>query len=787
MEYVIDFKNLGMKDVEKVGGKNASLGEMICNLSQAGVKIPPGFAVTTIAYKKFLIENKIDKKIYDLLKKLDVKNITALKKTSKQIKKMIFAASFSPDLISAVTASYKNLLRSNFKSFAVRSSANAEDSKEASFAGQQETYLNISGIGDIFKAIKAVYASLFGERSIVYRVENKFEHSRVGISAGIQGMVRSDIGASGVMFTLDTESGFDKVVFINASYGLGESVVQGVVNPDEFYVYKPNLLANKPAILQRNLGDKATKIIYQSGHTKQKFDAMTKTVSVFLQDRGKFCLSDKDVEDLAKQALLIEKHYQMPMDIEWAKDGATGKLFIVQARPETVKSREKMQVLEHFSLKKTGEIIIKGHSVGEKIGQGNARVITDPKKMLVMKKGEVLVADMTDPDWEPIMKLASAIVTNRGGRTCHAAIVARELGIPAVVGCNDATRKIKQGVPITVSCAEGEIGNVYKGILPIKVEHIKVQDLAKPKVKLCLNLADPDKAFAYQFLPNDGVGLLRMEFIISNTIGIHPKAILEFAKIPKKVQQKILQLTKSYKNPKEFYIEKLCEGLSTIAAAFYPKPVIIRFSDFKSNEYANLIGGEFFEPKEENPMIGFRGGSRYVSDFFADCFALECEAVKRMRNKMNLTNAEIMLPFVRTISEVKSLILSLEKNGLKRGENGLRVIMMCEIPSNALLAEDFLQYCDGFSIGSNDLTQLTLGLDRDSDLVASLFDERNKAVKLLLHQAIVACNKQNKYIGICGQAPSDYPDLAKWLMDEGIKAISLTPDSIIKTWLFLSK
>lgn len=784
MDIIIDFDKLGMKDVEQTGGKNASLGEMIQNLSSAGVEVPHGFAITTSAYRDFLAKNKIDKKIYHALNKLQITDIKLLKKTSSAIRKMIIKASFDTDFIDAVSTAYAKYKELGYKSFAVRSSANAEDSPEASFAGQQDTFLNISGIKNILKSIKNVYASLFNERAIVYRVQNNFQHQKVAISVGVQGMIRSDVGSSGVMFTIDTETGFDKVVFINSAYGLGESVVQGIVNPDEFYIYKPNIEAQKFAILQRTIGSKATKVIYKRGSS---FAVATKTVKVKLHDQIRFSINDNDIQSLAKMAVLIEKHYRKPMDIEWAKDGLTGKLYIVQARPETVESQKNNQFLEHFSLQESSDVITQGHSIGQKIGQGLARVISNPQNMSAMQKGEVLVADMTDPDWEPIMKLASAIVTNRGGRTCHAAIVARELGIPAIVGCNDATIKIKQDEPVTVSCASGEVGYVYRGLLPIKVEHIKLQDLPTPPVKLYLNLADPDKAFTYQFLPNDGVGLLRLEFIISNSIGIHPKALTEFDKLPLKLQRKINKLTCAYSSPKEYYIEKMREGLATIAAAFYPKPVIIRFSDFKSNEYANLLGGSLFEPKEENPMIGFRGGSRYVSNFFKDCFALECEAFKRVRDDMGLTNVQAMLPFVRTVEEAKKLIELLETNGLRRGENGLKIIMMCEIPSNVLQAAEFLEYFDGFSIGSNDLTQLTLGLDRDSELIASLFDERNGAVKILLHDVIKICNAKNKYIGICGQAPSDYPELAKWLMEEGIQSLSLTPDSIIETWLFLSK
>lgn len=791
-KYVIDFTKLSMADVDKVGGKNASLGEMIGNLSSLGLKVPLGFATTLDAYKEFLVRNKLEEKIYPALAKLDIKNIKQTEKTSLIIKQWIYDAEFSPEFVAAVTAAYEKLCAdSGKKKCAVRSSANAEDSPEASFAGQQDSFLNVSSVKNILQAIKRVYASLFNQRSIIYRVNNKFEHTKVGISAGVQIMVRSDLAASGVMFTLDTETGFDKVVFINAAYGLGESVVQGVVNPDEFYVYKPNIETGKSAILQRNLGTKKTKIIFNNAANKKQ--KMTKTVSVLPLLRKKYCITDAEVTKLSEHALQIEKHYKKPMDIEWAKDGETGELYIVQSRPETVESQKQkgsaLQTLERYTLEKSQKVklLTHGNSVGQKIGQGKACIIKDLKHMGMMKPGNVLVADITDPDWEPIMKIASAIVTNRGGRTCHAAIVARELGVPAVVGCGDATEKITHGKEITVSCAEGEEGYVYEGLLPIKVERIQLKDLPKLPVKIGLILADPTMAFSHQFLPNDGVGLVRMEFIITNMIGIHPNALLKFKTLPKALQNKIKDLTQAYANPLEFYIEKLREGLATIAAAFYPKPVIVRFSDFKSNEYANLLGGKYFEPQEENPMLGFRGGSRYLDPSFADCFALECEAIRRIRNEMQLTNVEVMFPFVRTVVEAKSLITLLNKNGLRRGENGLRMILMCEIPSNALLAEDFLELCDGFSVGSNDLTQLTLGVDRDSSLVAKEFDERNPAVKKLLHEAITACNKMDKYIGICGQGPSDHPDFAEWLINEGIQSISLNSDSVVSTHVYLAK
>jgi len=779
MEYIINFDRLGMEDIATVGGKNASLGEMIQNLSQANIKVPPGFATTTGAYKDFLFTNQIDKKIYAKLATLDPKNLKNLAKTSQEIKQLILRASFSQDFISAITKEHAELIKNKKISLAIRSSATAEDLPNASFAGQQDSYLNVSGIKKVLLAIKKVYASLFNKRAIVYRIQNGFPHEKVAISAGIQMMVRSDCGSSGVMFTLDTETGFDKVVFINAAWGLGESIVQGKVNPDEFYVYKSSIIANKPAILQRTIGSKAIKTIYGK-------NSSIKTIKTKKTEQQKFCIDDATVTTLACFALAIENRYKKPMDIEWAQDGKTKEVYIVQARPETVRSHEQHQTLEQFSLEKKGEVITSGHSVGQKIGQGDACVITSSKLMSLMQPGQVLVADMTDPDWEPIMKLAKAIVTNRGGRTCHAAIVARELGIPAVVGCNDATIKIKHHTPITVSCAGGEIGQVFKGLLPIKVEHIKVTNMPKLPCKLCMNLADPNKAFSYQYLPNDGVGLVRIEFIINSMIGIHPNALLHFKTLPIKIKQQIHTRTAAYKSPTEFYIEKLREGIATIAAAFFPKPIIVRFSDFKSNEYANLLGGSAFEPHEENPMIGFRGGSRYLAPQFADCFALECEALKRVRS-MGLTNTEVMLPFVRTVEEATKLVELLATNGLVRGVDGLKVILMCEIPSNALLADEFLEICDGFSIGSNDLTQLTLGLDRDSSLVAHLFDERNKAVKKLLHQAIQTCKQKGKYVGICGQAPSDYPEFAKWLLDEGIESISLTPDSIVATWLYLAK
>lgn len=775
-----------MADLAKVGGKNASLGEMFNNLVALGIKIPNGFATTASAYRHFLTYNKLDTKIYAALSKLDGNDLAALKNVSHTIKHWILAAEFPTEFIADVQQAYRALVANQRSAtFAVRSSATAEDLPTASFAGQQDSFLNVSGIDNILRAIKGVYASLFNQRAIVYRVQNKFAHENVAISAGVQTMVRSDLACSGVMFTLDTESGFDKVIFINASYGLGESVVKGLVNPDEFYIYKPALQNKKFAILQREVGSKATKIVYAKG---KKNYATTKTVKITETARKQFCLTDAEIQKLAEYALLIEQHYKMPMDIEWAKDGKNGELYIVQARPETVKSQQKKTVkVQRYKLERTtSEVIVEGHSVGQKIGQGVASVINNAKEMRKMKPGHVLVADMTDPDWEPVMKMASAIITNRGGRTCHAAIIARELGVPAVVGCGNATQLIKDGEEITVSCAESKVGKVYRGLLPIKIEELDVEQMPPLPFELYLNLADPDKAFSYQFLPNHGVGLARIEFIITNTIGIHPKAILQLKELKPTLRKKILARTAAYASPQEYYIERLREGMAMIAAAFYPKHVIVRFSDFKSNEYANLLGGDLYEPHEENPMIGFRGTGRYVAPLFTDCFALECEAVKRVRNDMGLTNLEIMLPFLRTLTEAQKVTEVLAQNGLKRGENGLRIIMMCEIPSNAILAEEFLEYFDGFSIGSNDLTQLTLGMDRDSALLAAEFDERDPAVKKLIHLAIAGCHKQNKYIGICGQGPSDYPDFAKWLMQEGITGASLNPDSIVETWLFLA-
>lgn len=782
-KFVINLLDVNLSNLDKVGGKNASTGEMIQYLTPLGIKIPGGFATTVEAYKKFIGQNDLDKKISQALSIIKVSDIKQLNKTSAQIRRWIIATPFSPEFETEIAIAYQQL---KGISVAVRSSATAEDLPSASFAGQQESFLNIRGIKNILQAVKLVFASLFTSRAISYRHHHGFDHAKFAISVGIQPMIRSDKGTSGVIFTLDTESGFDQVILITASYGLGEAIVQGRVNPDEFIVHKPTLAAGKFAILQRRLGDKMIKMIY--ANTKNPHESI-KTVAVKESNRSHFCLNDEDILSLAKQALLIEKHYEKPMDIEWAKDGLDGQIYILQARSETViKSRLlKERTIEHYSLRKKGRILVKGQSVGQRIGSGIARIVLDPKKMRAMKADEILVTEMTDPDWEPIMKQAAAIITNRGGRTCHAAIVARELGIPAVVGCDRATRILKENQAITVSCAEGEVGYVYDEKLPYELEKIAIRDLPKLPLKLCINIGAPDKAFTDQFLPNEGVGLARLEFIISNMIGIHPNTVLNFEILPKQLKKEVARRTAAYANPVEYYIEKLREGISMIAAAFYPKQVIFRFSDFKSNEYANLLGGNLFEEDEENPMLGFRGASRYRDEKFKQSFKLECKAFKRVRDQMGLINAQVMIPFVRTVKELKQVVRLAEKFGLKRGENNLKIYMMCEIPSNVLLATKFLEHIDGFSIGSNDLTQLTLGLDRDSNLVASLFDERDEAVKLLLHEAIQTCNKAGKYIGICGQAPSDYPDFAEWLMQEGIQSISLNPDSIVETWMLLAK
>lgn len=784
MELVIDFADLNLSHLDTVGGKNASLGEMIQNLSSVGVKVPPGFATTSDAFKQFLHENDLGDRIKSALAKLDVHNIQDLKATGKQIRSWIMENPLSAELQQAIQAAYKELNPNEQYQVAVRSSATSEDLPEASFAGQQETFLNVTGIDSVLHCIKAVFASLYTDRAISYRVDHDFDHDQIAISAGIQRMVRSDCGVSGVAFSIDTESGFDQVVLITGSYGLGEGIVSGAVNPDEFYVYKPALKAGKQSILRRNLGGKALKIVYADDPSQGNF---IENVEVPMEDRLRFCMSDQDLETLAQKVVDIENHYAKPMDVEWAKDGIDGEIYILQARPETVQSRQNTQTIEQFELLERSEVLAEGRSIGQKIGQGRARLIKSPEQMEQMQAGEVLVTDMTDPDWEPIMKIASGIVTNRGGRTCHAAIIARELGIPAIVGCGDATKNISAGEMVTVACSEGDTGYVYAGKCDYSHKVVEVDQMPDLPFKICLNLGNPDKAFAYHSLPNSGVGLARLEFIISNMIGIHPQALFDLDKLEPELQQQIRNKTAAYADPIEYYVERIKEGVATIAAASYPNPVIVRLSDFKSNEYANLIGGPLYEPDEENPMLGFRGASRYVSNKFERCFALECHAMKRVREEMGLTNAHIMIPFVRTVDEAKNVVQVLEKYGLKRGENDLELYMMCEIPSNALLAEEFLPYFDGFSIGSNDLTQLTLGLDRDSSLVAEVFDERNAAVKALLKLAIDSCNKAGKYVGICGQGPSDHPDLAKWLMDQGISAVSLSPDSVIKTWLFLAE
>ena len=781
-EYVLDFSTLGMTDVGKVGGKNASLGEMIKNLSQSGVKVPGGFATTAEAFRVFLKHDGLDERINSLLETLDVDDVVTLAESGKKIRNWIVDTPFPKALEDAIIKAYQQLGGGN-DTVAVRSSATAEDLPDASFAGQQETYLNITGIDNVLTAVKHVFASLYNDRAIAYRVHQGFVHSEVALSAGVQHMVRSDIGASGVMFTVDTESGFNDVVLITAAYGLGETVVQGAVNPDEFYVHKPTLIAGRPAILRRNLGNKAIKMIYTdvSGHDKS-----TKVVDVAEEERLRFCLKDTQLEELARHAVAIENHYGRAMDIEWGLDGKDGQLYILQARPETVKSRADKQVIERYVLSEKSEILSSGRSIGVKIGAGKAKILNDISEMSKVQPGDVLVTDMTDPDWEPIMKRASAIVTNRGGRTCHAAIIARELGIPAVVGCGDATEVIPDGDDVTVSCAEGDTGFIYKGYLKFNVLQSKADEMPSLPVKIMMNVGNPERAFDFAAIPNEGIGLARLEFVIARMIGIHPKALLEFDQQPAELQQEIQRLTAAYADPVSFYVDKLAEGISTLAAAFHPKPVIVRMSDFKSNEYANLLGGDRYEPHEENPMIGFRGASRYVADEFRPCFELECRALKKVRDDMGLTNVEVMIPFTRTVTEAEKVVALLAANGLKRGENGLRVIMMCEIPSNAVLAKDFLQHFDGFSIGSNDLTQLTLGLDRDSGLIAGMFDERNPAVKALLKMAIQACRDEGKYVGICGQGPSDHPDLAKWLLEQQITSISLNPDTVLSTALFLA-
>jgi len=784
-QLVIPFEKLRMTDVEQVGGKNSSLGEMISQLADTGVRVPGGFATTAHAYRVFLAQSGLDAKINAALDALDVDDVNALVKTGAEIRQWVLDTPFPMDLTIAITEQYQRLVaESNADmSFAVRSSATAEDLPDASFAGQQETFLNIVGLENIMHAIKEVFASLYNDRAISYRVHKGFLHADVALSAGIQRMVRSDKGAAGVMFTLDTESGFRDAVFVTSSYGLGETVVQGAVNPDEFYVHKPMLEAGKKAVVRRNLGSKMIKMTFAAEKVAGK-STVTEDVEESL--RHQFSINDEEVMELARYAQIIEKHYQRPMDIEWGKDGVDGKLYILQARPETVQSQAAAGKQEKFKLKSFSKVLASGRAIGQKIGVGPVRVVKDPKEMDQVKPGDVLVADMTDPNWEPVMKRASAIVTNRGGRTCHAAIIARELGIPAIVGCGDATETLTEGEVVTVSCTEGDTGHVYRGRLDFEVTSRDISAMPDVPVKVMMNVGNPELAFEFAQLPNAGVGLARVEFIINNVIGIHPKAILDVERLPASKREEIKRRARGYASPKAFFEEKLVEGVSTIAAAFWPNPVIVRLSDFKSNEYRKLLGGELYEPEEENPMLGFRGASRYIAHTFEDCFEMECRAMKKVREEMGLTNVQLMVPFVRTVGEGRTVVDLLAEHGLKQGEHDLKLIMMCEIPSNALLADDFLKIFDGFSIGSNDLTQLTLGLDRDSGLVANLFDERDPAVKMLLAMAIASANKAGKYIGICGQGPSDHPDLAEWLMDQGIGSISLNPDTVVDTWLRLA-
>ena len=773
-----------MNDVERVGGKNASLGEMISNLAGAGVSVPNGFATTAHAYREFLAHENLADRINQSLAALDVDDVNALAKTGAEIRSWIIDTPFQPALDQAIEAAFAKMTADNSgMKVAVRSSATAEDLPDASFAGQQETFLNISGIDNVKHAIKEVFASLFNDRAISYRVHQGFEHELVALSAGIQRMVRSETGAAGVMFTMDTESGFRDVVFVTAAYGLGETVVQGAVNPDEFYVHKPTLDAGRPSVLRRTRGSKLIKMVYADS---SKPGRSVETVDVDAADRRQFCVTDAEVESLARQALIIEKHYGRPMDIEWARDGDDGQLYIVQARPETVQSQQDGRQMERFVLKEKGEVLAQGRAIGQKIGQGPVRLVKDISKMDEVQPGDVLVTDMTDPDWEPVMKRASAIVTNRGGRTCHAAIIARELGIPAVVGCGDATELLSTGVDVTVSCAEGDTGHIYAGILNYDHRVTSVDAMPELPFKIMMNVGNPDRAFDFQRLPHAGIGLARLEFIINRMIGVHPRALMDYDTLPADLKEEIAERIGGYASPTDFYVEKLVEGIATLGASFAPERVIVRLSDFKSNEYRNLVGGPLYEPEEENPMLGFRGASRYISESFRPCFEFECRALKKVRDEMGLTNVSIMVPFVRTLDEAAAVIELLKENGLERGKNGLEVIMMCELPSNAVLADEFLEYFDGFSIGSNDLTQLTLGLDRDSGIIADAFDERNPAVKFLLSRAIQACNNAGKYIGICGQGPSDHPDLAFWLMEQGIDSVSLNPDTVLETWFFLA-
>jgi pyruvate,water dikinase len=783
---VIPFDRLRMGDVEQVGGKNASLGEMISQLAGAGIRVPGGFATTADAYREFLAHGGLAARIEARLRTLDIDDVAALARAGAEIRGWVVAAPLPPALQAEIASAYDALTTgAPDASWAVRSSATAEDLPDASFAGQQETFLNIKGLDNVLHAVKEVFASLYNDRAIAYRVHQGFAHEHVALSAGVQRMVRSDEGAAGVMFTLDTESGFDQVVFITASYGLGETVVQGAVNPDEFYVYKPNLAAGRPAILRKTLGAKALRMVFG---TAQAAGKSTVTLDVPAEDRQRFSISDAEAEELARYAMIIERHYGRPMDIEWGRDGRDGKLYILQARPETVKSREQgSNNLRRYRLKEHSEVLASGRAIGQRIGQGKVRLVRSAAQMDRVQAGDVLVADMTDPDWEPVMKRAAAIVTNRGGRTCHAAIIARELGIPAVVGCGDATTVLEDGMEVTVSCAEGDTGHVHRGLLGVEIVDVALDRMPPAPTKIMMNVGNPELAFEFRRLPNDGVGLARLEFIINRNVGIHPKALIELDRQPPDLQREIRQRIGGYASPTAFYVGKIAEGVATIAAAFWPKKVIVRLSDFKSNEYSNLVGGQRYEPHEENPMIGFRGASRYIAPSFHECFALECAAMRRVRDEMGFTNVELMVPFVRTLAEAEQVVTLLKAQGLERGRNGLRLIMMCEIPSNAILADRFLEHFDGFSIGSNDMTQLTLAVDRDSGgPIATTFDERDDAVKAMLAMAIVACRKAGKYIGICGQGPSDHPDLAQWLVGEGIESISLNPDTVVATWLLLA-
>lgn len=787
MSYVLPFETLRMTDVDIVGGKNASLGEMISQLAGAGVRVPGGFATTAEAFRVFLKADGLDQRIADRLSKLDADDVRELAVAGAEIRKWIIETPFPAELEQQIRDAFAKLDADGKGSFAVRSSATAEDLPDASFAGQQESYLNVVGMDDVLEKIHLVFASLYNDRAISYRVHKGFAHADVALSAGIQRMVRSDKGSAGVMFTIDTESGFQDVVFITSSYGLGETVVQGAVNPDEFYVFKPSLAAGHYPIISRRIGSKLLKMEFdplrESGES-------VRTVDVPVNERNRYSLSDDEVIELAKYATIIEKHYQRPMDVEWGRDGIDGKIYILQARPETVKSQQSANdVQERYSLKATGDVLVTGRAIGQKIGSGTVRLVGDASEMDQVKAGDILVTDMTDPNWEPVMKLASAIVTNRGGRTCHAAIIARELGIPAVVGCGNATDVLKAGQEVTVSCAEGDEGRIYDGLLETHIEEVRWGEMPEVGLKVMMNVGNPQLAFDFAQIPNAGIGLARLEFIINNNIAIHPKAVLDYPNVDSELKKAVESAARGYASPRAFFVEKLAEGVATLGAAFYPKPVIVRLSDFKSNEYRKLVGGSRYEPEEENPMLGFRGAARYVSEDFEECFRMECEALKKVRDEMGLTNVEIMVPFVRTLSQASRVIDLLAANGLERGKNGLRVIMMCEVPSNAILADEFLQYFDGFSIGSNDMTQLTLGLDRDSgmELLAADFDERDAAVKFMLSRAIQACNKAGKYVGICGQGPSDHPDLAEWLRDEGIQSLSLNPDTVIDTWQRLAK